>query len=127
MSFSFTNTGSFAKTQSYLQALLRLDFAAILERNGQRGVTALAAATPVESGRAAHSWRFKVEKGASSCSIFWYNTDVENGFQVAIRLQLGYGTGTGGYVAGRDYINPAMRPVFDAIEADIRKAVTSIR
>jgi hypothetical protein len=96
-----------------------------LEASAREGVTALAEAVPTDSGLAADSWDYKIERSGSSVTIEWTNTDVENGFPVAIMLQFGYGTGTGGYVQGRDYINPAMKPVFDRIADQVWKAVTS--
>jgi hypothetical protein len=89
------------------------------------GAAALANATPTDTGLAAGSWDYRIERSRASCSITWTNSDVESGFPVSIMLQYGYSTGTGGYVQGRDYINPAMRPVFDQIEEAVRKAVTS--
>lgn len=105
--------------------MIKLDIPKILESQGQRGVDALSSATPFESGLASNSWSYIVEGGRNGCRIVWMNADVENGFPVAIMLQYGYGTGTGGYVAGRDYINPAMRPIFDQIAETVWKAVTS--
>lgn len=90
-------------------------------------MSALARATPIDTGLAAHSWTYEVQGDSSFCTISWRNTDVESGFPVAIALQFGYATGTGGYVAGRDYINPAMRPIFDQIERRVLKAVNSAR
>jgi hypothetical protein len=104
-----------------------MNFVKILRSGGEDGARALSAATPRDTSLSANSWTFDIEESANSVSIVWKNTDVETGFPVAIMLQYGYATGTGGYVAGRDYINPAMKPVFDKIEADIRKAVTSLR
>jgi hypothetical protein len=123
--FSISSRGSFGKTESYLRTLSSLNFTQVLQSSAQAGVSALAAATPVDSGLSANSWTYEIETSATGCTISWHNVDVESGFPVAIMLQLGYATGTGGYVAGRDYINPAIRPVFDKIEADIWKAVTS--
>ena len=85
----------------------------------------LSSATPEESGLTANSWRYEISDTKSHYSVSWYNSDVENGFPVAIMLQYGYGTGTGGYVQGRDYINPAIRPIMDALANDVWKAVTS--
>jgi hypothetical protein len=82
-------------------------------------------ATPVETGLAASSWNYEVSTDKGGCSIHWTNGDIENGFNVVISLQYGYGTGTGGYVQGRDFINPAIRPVFDQIAERVWKAVTS--
>lgn len=71
------------------------------------------------------SWEYKIVQNRGSVSIEWYNTDVENGSNVAILVQYGHGTGTGGYVQGRDFINPAMRPIFDEIAQKLWKEVTS--
>jgi hypothetical protein len=123
--FSLSSSGSFNNLENFLKKASKLDIKGVLEAGGAAGVSALAGATPAESGLAGHSWTYKVESSATSHTITWMNTDVENGFPVAIMLQYGYGTGTGGYVQGRDYINPAMRPIFDKIANDVWKAVTS--
>jgi hypothetical protein len=122
---SVSTSGSYTKTRAYLQKLARGNFFQGLDRLAQEGANALASATPVDSGLAAHGWTYRIEKSAASCTISWLNTDVESGFPVAIMLQYGYATGTGGYVAGRDYINPAMRPIFDRIQNEVWKVVTS--
>lgn len=124
--FSIRSRGSFANTEAYLRRLANLNLASILQTSGQAGVNALASATPVSTSLAAHSWTFEIVNTSISCAISWHNTDVETGFPVAIMLQYGYATGTGGYVSGRDYINPAIKPIFDKIEADVLKAVTSV-
>lgn len=124
--FYLESKGSFDKTIKSLTRLSQLDIRGLLDSCGQLGVSALASATPIDSGLAAHSWTYVVEATKTSATITWKNTDIENGFPVAIMLQYGYGTGTGGYVAGRDYINPAMAPVFDQIAEKIWKAVTSV-
>lgn len=90
---------------------------------GRQGVAALSAATPVDSGLAAQSWDYRITKGSGYLEIEWYNTDVENGYSVAVGIQYGHGIGTGGYIQGVDYINPAMRPVFKEIEQAIERAV----
>jgi hypothetical protein len=122
---SVTSKGSFKNTQSFLVKMQKLDIRSILESNAQAGVSALRNATPVDSRLAAESWGYRIEGGNSRWTIYWTNTNVETGFPVAIMLQYGYSTGTGGYVAGRDYINPAIRPIFDKIATDVWKAVTS--
>jgi len=122
---SFSSSGSFRKTEDFLRRLSRGDMYNGLDSYARDGVTALASATPKESGLAASSWNYKIEKTRANLTITWYNTDVETGFPVAIMLQYGYSTGTGGYVQGIDYINPAMKPIFDRIEQRVRKAVTS--
>lgn len=122
---SVSTSGSFDQTRKHLQKLARGDFYSGLDKYAQEGVAALAEATPLESGLAAGSWGYTIQRSRASCTITWTNKDVENGFPVAIMLQYGYATGTGGYVQGIDYINPAMKPVFDRIEQAVRKAVTS--
>lgn len=122
---SVTSTGSFEKTLATLKTLSKLDIPSIMNACGQEGVNALAKVTPVETGLAAHSWAYKVSGTRGRYEIAWINTDSENGFRVVIMLQYGYGTGTGGYVHGRDFINPAIRPVFDKIADKVWKAVTS--
>lgn len=121
---SFSSRGSFAKTEAALKKMLKLDVTALLHKYGQEGVNALASATPQDSGLARSSWGYEVTRSGRGYTIAWTNTDIENGFPVAIMIQYGHGTGTGGYVQGQDYINPAIRPVFDRISEGIRKAVT---
>lgn len=94
-----------------------------LQYYGQMGVDALANATPKESGRTASSWRYEIKVSGGRYSIEWYNTHIVNGANIAILLQYGHGTGTGGYVAGYDYINPAIRPIFDKISDEVWKRV----
>lgn len=122
---SFSSHGSFKNTEAFLQRMSKFRLEKFLKGKGQDGVRALAMATPKESGLAAQSWAVKVSTSGSGCTITWLNHDVENGFPVAIMLQYGYATGTGGYVSGRDYINPAIKPVFDRIANDVWKVVTS--
>lgn len=95
-----------------------------LNRYGQIGVQALAAATPRDSGETAASWTYEIKRAPGSYSIVWGNTHMAANQPVAILLQYGHGTGTGGYVQGRDYINPAIQPIFDQIAAEAWKAVT---
>jgi hypothetical protein len=122
---SVSSSGSTQKTEDFLRRAQKLDVRSILNAAGSRGVAALSAATPRDSGLAASSWDYTVKSTRAGFSIIWTNSDVENGFPVAVMLQYGYATGSGGYVAGRDYINPAMRPVMDQIAADVWRAVTN--
>jgi hypothetical protein len=122
---SFVTTRSGKRTEDFLRKLKNADIYKSLDAEARRGVQALAAAVPQDSGLAADSWDYEIERSGRSVTIKWLNTDVENGFPVAIMLQYGHGTGTGGYVAGQDYINPAMRPIFDSIADQVWKAVTS--
>lgn len=122
---SFVSTRSGKRTEDSLRRLTRGDIYKSLESAAQTGVNALASATPVESGLAMDSWGYDIQRSGKSVTITWTNNDVENGFPVAIMLQYGHGTGTGGYVQGQDYINPAMKPIFDRIADQVWKAVTS--
>lgn len=122
---SFTVSGSTKRTEAFLHKMARGGFYDSLDSYAREGVSALIAGTPVDSGLAADSWGYEIERSGRSVTIKWTNKDIENGFPVAIMLQFGHGTGTGGYVQGQDYINPAMRPVFDSIADKVWKAVTS--
>lgn len=122
---TITTTGSFKNLEGFLDHVSKLNLDGLLRSYAQEGVTALAAATPIDSGLAENSWGFEVESSKGLHTITWTNSDVENGFPVAIMLQYGHGTGTGGYIQGRDYINPAMAPVFDHIADKVWKAVTA--
>ena len=123
--FSITSRGSFDKTELFLAELAKESIFANLERYGVMGVNALRSATPVDSGLTAASWYYEIVREGKSYSIVWRNSHIINGVSIAILLQYGHGTGTGGYVQGRDYINPAIRPIFDQIAADVWKVVTS--
>lgn len=122
---TFSSSGSFRNTEKFLEKMTRGDIFSALDRYGRLGVSALANATPVSTGLAANSWGYVVEKSGNSYSITWTNTDIENGFPVAIMLQYGHGTRGGGYVSGIDYINPAIRPIFDKIATEVWREVTS--
>lgn len=121
---SFTVTGSFKNTEDFLRKVSK-NVLATMNTMGPLGVKALAQHTPKDSGLAAGSWGYTASGSGGKYTLTWTNTDVESGFPVSIMLQYGYGTGTGGYVQGRDYINPAMKPVFDQIADKVWKAVTS--
>lgn len=121
-----TTTGSFDKTERFLKRVLHGDIFANLDRYGLEGVNALAAATPVDTGLTASSWDYEVRRTKGSYSITWYNRDEIVGLNVAIMLQYGHGTGTGGYVQGRDYINPVIKPLFDRIAEDVRREVARL-
>ena len=121
----YTKVSGSNNVDKFLRNVAKLDIMGILSKFGQEGVSALAAATPKESGLAASSWGFDVSNKRGLYTITWTNTDVENGFPVVIMLQYGHGTGTGGYVRGIDFINPAIKPTFDHIENEVWRAVTS--
>ena len=110
-----TQSGNFNNTERFLKGAKKLDIKRILESYGREGVRALASATPVDSRLTADSWGFRVTISKGSFSIVWTNSNVVKGVPIAIILQYGHGTGTGGYVQGRDYINPAIQPIFQKI------------
>lgn len=121
----FRHKGDFKKTERYLKGLQHKDIYAGLEELGQMGVDALASATPVRTGVTASSWTYKVIKDKERVGIYWENENINNGVNIAILLQYGHGTGTGAYVQGKDYINPAIQPVFDMIAEKVWREVTS--
>lgn len=118
--------GDFRKTEKLLKKSLGKDYKNILEHYAQQGVHALANATPVESGETAASWDYEIIQNKSSLSIVWKNYNINKGVNIAIILQYGHATRNGGYVQGRDYINPALRPIFDKLAESAWKEVTSI-
>lgn len=119
---TITSQGDFKKTTDFLKKLSAGDFYSDLNKYGQMGVDALSRATPIDSRLTASSWKYRLIKGRRP-GIEWYNTNEVNGTPVAILIQYGHGTGTGGYVVGRDFINPAIRPIFEKISADVWKKV----
>lgn len=122
---NISSKGSFRKTDNFLKRMTTSDIFASLEQYGRLGVEALSSATPVDTGEAAHSWDYLLEKDKGTFSIYWTNSDVDStGTPIVILLQYGHGTGTGGYVQGEDFINPAIRPIFDQIAEDVWKVVT---
>ena len=110
-----TSQGDFSRTFKFLEKVKKLNTKQILEKYAKVGVTALASATPVDSGLTANSWTYEIKVSGESATINWVNTNVNKGVNIAVILQYGHGTGTGGYVQGIDYINPAMKPIFDRI------------
>lgn len=122
---TFSVSGSTKRTRDFLRKMQSGDLYSGLDAIAQRGVDALRATTPVDSGLTANSWGYEIEIGKEKSTITWTNTNTIDGANVAIMLQYGHGTGTGGYVAGRDYINPALKPIFDEIADAVWKKVTS--
>lgn len=118
--------GDFKKLNRYLERLLNVIKRGELDKYGRMGVDALMAATPVDTGKTAQSWYYEVKHTNGGASIVFRNSNINDGVPIAIILQMGHGTGTGGYVAGRDYINPAIQPIFDQIANDAWKEVTSL-
>ena len=123
---SFRQKGDFKKLNSYLERLEEVIKLGKLNKYGERGVSALASATPVDTGLTASSWEYSINREKDSVSISFENTNVNNGVSIAILLQYGHGTRNGGYVQGRDYINPAIQPLFDQIAEEAWKEVTRV-
>lgn len=122
----FRQKGDFSKTVKFFQKLKNANIIRILERYGQEGVAALASATPVDTGLTANSWYYKIEVKNDSSTLMFCNSNVVKGIPIAIILQYGHGTGTGGWVQGRDYINPAIQPIFDKIVENAWGEVTKL-
>ena len=121
---SYNVQGDLKKTDTFLRKLLKQDLTTLLHRYGKRGVDALAAATPVDTGKTAASWDYTVTESPGSATITWTNSNVNDGVPIALLIQYGHGTGTGGYVKGIDYINPAIQPVLNDLAEALWKEVT---
>ena len=117
--------GGFSNLERFFNKVLRKDYLNVLDYYGRLGVEALRSATPIDSGETAASWDFDIRKGDGYISIAWTNSSTNDGFPIAIMLQYGHGTGSGGYVQGIDYINPAMRPLFEEIAERVWREVTT--
>lgn len=121
---SIRQKGDFKKTEKLLKKSFGRDYIGVLEKYGQEGVSSLSAATPVDSGLTAVSWSYEIIQNDSSISIIWKNTNENKGVNIAIILQYGHGTKNGGYVRGVDYINPALKPIFEKMADAAWKEVT---
>lgn len=122
----FRQKGDFSKLTRYLERVKEVIRRGDLDKYGRAGVAALASATPIDTGLTASSWYYEIEHSNGSAVISFHNSNIQNGVPIAIILQYGHGTGTGGWVEGRDYINPAIRPIFDAIANDAWREVTRL-
>lgn len=123
MKVRFKQRGDFSKTEQFLKKAGASKEYILLAKYGQRGVAALASATPVDTGRTAASWSYNIVKENGRIKLAFDNHNIQNGVNIAIILQYGHGTRNGGYVVGRDYINPAIQPVFDALVEELWKEV----
>lgn len=119
------STGDFSNTFRFLEKMKNFKVRHILEKYASAGVSALSSATPVDSGATAASWGYEIKSSGESHTIYWTNTNSNKGVVIAVILQYGHGTGTGGYVQGRDYINPAIRPIFDKIAEEAWREVVN--
>ena len=121
----FSSGGSTDRTMSFLKEMENANFLSALDSFAQAGVSALASMTPLDTGLTASSWGYEIENSGRSTTITWTNSNIEDGVNIAVILQYGHGTGTGGYIAGYDYINPAIQPIFDQIAEDLWRVVTN--
>lgn len=111
----FKQKGDFSKLERYLKKVKETSYERLLDKYGKEGVAALSAATPVRTGETANSWYYRIREEKGKVSIDFCNSNIQNGIPIAIILQYGHGTNNGGWVEGRDYINPAIQPIFDKI------------
>ena len=124
---SFRHKGDFSKTTKFLSKAQNLSKnLKSFDKYGREGVAALASATPVDTGLTASSWKYSISNSGGSLRIAFSNTNVQNGVLIAIIIQYGHGTRNGGWVQGRDYINPAIRPIFDRIANEVWREVTKL-
>lgn len=123
---TFRQKGDFSKLTTYLQRAKEVVKIGDLDRYGREGVQALSSATPRDTGVTAQSWRYEINRSKDSVSLSFHNDNIQNGVPIAIILQYGHGTRNGGYVQGRDYINPSVRPIFDKIAKNAWEEVTKL-
>lgn len=123
---TFKHKGDFSNLTRFLERAKEVVHIGDLDKYGRAGVEALASATPVDSGKTASSWYYEVTNSNGSARITFNNSNIQNGVPIAIILQYGHGTGTGGWVEGRDYINPAIQPIFDEIANNAWREVTKL-
>lgn len=121
---SFTHKGNFNKVEKFFNRALGKKYMYIFERYAKEGLVALMASTPIDTGMTAISWDYRIEKTKNSIRIIWFNTNIVDGIPIAVIIQYGHGTRNGGYVEGIDYINPALKPVFDKLTLDLWAEVT---
>lgn len=126
MGIGITSKGDFKHTERFLKKAKGQDYMRVLKKYGELGVRALSSATPIDSGKTATSWGYEIKSSGGNSYIYWTNSNINKGVNIAIILQYGHGTGTGGYVQGRDYINPAIKPVFDKVIEELWKELTSL-
>ena len=123
---SIRQKGDFARLTRYLEKAKKGASLRDLDKYGREGVAALSSATPVNTGLTANSWYYKIERTKDSATITFCNSNIQNGIPIAIILQYGHGTRNGGWVQGRDYINPAIQPIFDELANNAWKEVTKV-
>lgn len=126
MNISIKQRGDWKRTTEYLKKAQRIRFRNILEQYGSAGVLALSKATPKDTGLTASSWNYKLELTSKGYSLSWFNTNEVHGTPIVVLIMFGHGTGTGGYIPPRDFVNPAIQPVMDALTEEIMKEVSSL-
>lgn len=122
----FKQSGDFSKLTKYLERAREILRLGILDKYGKKGVLALSAATPADTGKTAKSWYYKISNKTGKAVISFYSSNIQNGVPIAIILQYGHGTRNGGWVQGKDYINPSIQPIFDEIVDEAWKEVTKL-
>lgn len=123
---TFKQKGDFSKLKKFLEKAKETSNMGFLDKYGREGVKALSSATPVDTGKTASSWTYEINRKKDSVEIVWKNANIQNGVPIAILLQYGHATKNGGWVQGRDYINPAIRPVFDKLANEAWREVTKL-
>lgn len=118
---SYVLKGDFKNTEKFLKKAKSKKMTSLLNKYGQQGVNALSSATPKDTGLTAGSWSYEIKQTDGSIAVYWKNSNIQKGVMIAIILQYGHGTRHGGYVQGRDYINPAMKPIFDKMAQEAWK------
>lgn len=124
MSVSVKSKGHFENILNYLDTFEKNPYRKIFEKYGELGVRALTAATPIDSGKTAGSWEYQIKETRTGTTLQWHNTNVNDGAVVAVMIQYGHATQNGGFVPGRDFINPAMRPILDSLADQLWKEVS---
>ena len=123
---SFRHKGDFSKLTRFLERAKEVVRLGCLDKYGREGVAALASATPVDTGLTADSWYYKITNDGQSAKVTFYNSNIQNGVPIALILQYGHGTRNGGWVQGRDYINPVVQPIFDKLANEAWREVTKL-
>jgi hypothetical protein len=123
---TYRTKGDLTKTETFLKRLMKQDLKSILNKYGQLGVEALSKATPVDTGKTAASWDYEVTIAPGSATLTWTNSNTNQGIPIALLIQYGHGTPTGGYVPGQDYIKPAIRPIMDELTKALWKEVSEL-
>ena len=121
-----TQKGNFNNTEKFLKGSQKIDFIKLLNEYGKRGVDALSANTPIDSGKTASLWNYEIHTTKNTYKVIWTNDNINQGVPIAILIQYGHATRNGGYVEGRDFINPAMKPIFDSMAEELWKEVANL-